>query len=110
MGIGLQWSRIKSGTRVSNIVVEEGLFSECVASGPLAAAEDSWMGVSGTKSAEKVFGEAVRGRWFGGILSKNVWEQLKCLREAECNFWVVWPVDYPRRLGSRRGSCSSSGR
>ena len=33
------------------------------------AAEDPWMGVSGTKTAENGAGEALRGRRLGGIWS-----------------------------------------
>ena len=48
----------------------------------LAAAEDPSMGVSGTKTAENVAAEVVRGRGFDRIWSNNVSEQLQCLSEA----------------------------
>ena len=36
------------------------------------AAEEPWMGVSGTKTAENGFGEALRGQGLGGVWSDKV--------------------------------------
>ena len=42
------------------------------------AAEEPWMGVSWTKTAENGTGEALRGREFGGTWSDKFREQLQC--------------------------------
>ena len=74
------------------------------------AAKDHWMGVSGTKSAEKRFEEADRHRGLNGILSEIAWEQSQYFGAVQCGIWVDLLVTSLRRLGSHYGSRGSSGR